>query len=380
MITTESPTMLEAIDSLLPSIVARREEIEDGRRLPLDLVAELTAAGCFRALVPRSHGGDEVPWPECLSAIEALSAADGSVGWTTALGAAAPILLGGLPAESYAAVYAGGPDVISASSFNPVGRATPVPGGYRVQGQWAFASGCQHSDWMLAHCVVDDGRQPPLRMMVVPMADVEIVDTWTTMGMCGTGSHDIRLDDVVVADEWTYSIFEPHDVDFTLLRMPELCLATMAFAAVAVGIASAALGEVVELAAAKVPMLASSALAANPLFRFQLGEADATLRAARALLHRDAEEAWALAAAGGEFDDRTRARYRSATAWIAATAAGVVDVAYRAGGGSALYRSNPLQRHQRDIHTLTQHFGLKLDTYTLAGAVFAGQEVDTAFL
>jgi alkylation response protein AidB-like acyl-CoA dehydrogenase len=380
MTTTETRPMLEAVEALAPSIVARREEIEEGRRLPLDLVGELTAAGCFRALVPRSHGGDEVPWPDCLSAIEALAAADGSVGWTTMIGAATPVLLGGLPAESFDSVYADGPDVIVAGTFNPMGRAMPVAGGYRASGQWSFASGCQHAHWFIAHCFVDDGRLPPLRMMVVPAAGAEIVDTWSTMGMCGTGSHDFRLGDAFVADEWSFSIFEPHGLDFTLRRIPELCLSTMAFASVAVGIASGALDEVTDLAAGKVPMFADSTLAANPLFRNQLGEAAATLRAARALLHRDAEEAWALATAGGEFDDRTRARYRSATTWIAATAAGVVDVAYRAGGGSALYRSNPLQRHLRDIHSLTQHFGVKLDTYTLAGAVFAGQEVDTSFL
>ena len=83
---------------------------------------------------------------------------------------------------------------------------------------------------------------------------------------------------------------------------------------------------------------------------------------------------------GAPFDDRARARIRSATTWITAAATRVVDVAYRAGGGTALYDSSPLQHRLRDMHTLEQHFGLKLDTYTLAGAVLAGQDVDTSFL
>ena len=87
-----------------------------------------------------------------------------------------------------------------------------------------------------------------------------------------------------------------------------------------------------------------------------------------------------MALAGAEFDDEPRARFRSTTTWVVETAATVVDTAYRAGGGTALYNSSPLQRRLRDIHTLTQHFGVKLDTYTLAGAVIAGQEVDTTFL
>lgn len=380
MSTTETLTTIDAVRALAPAIAARSDEIERARRLPLDLVDDLTAAGCFRALVPRSHGGDETPWPDALAVVEELARADGSVGWTTMIGAAAPVLLGGLPATSFDAVYAGGPDVIVAGTFNPTGRATPVDGGYRISGRWSFASGCQHAHRFLAHCIVEDGRMPPLRMMVLPAADVRIIDTWSTMGMCGTGSHDFTVDDGFVADEWSYSIFEPHELDFTLTRMPELCLSTMGFAAVAVGIAGGALAEIIDLAAGKVAMFADNVLAANPLFRNQLGEVDASLRAARALLYRDAAEAWAMAVEGAPFDDSVRARIRSSTTWIAATAARVVDVAYRAGGGTALYNTSPLQRRLRDIHTLIQHFGVKLDTYTLAGAVIAGQEVDTSFL
>jgi len=380
MTATEKLTTLDAVRSLSPTIAARAEEIERARTLPPDLVEELAAAGCFRSVVPRSHGGDELPIDAYLTMIEELARADGSTAWTVMLGSAAPILLGHLPAASFDAVYAEGPDVIAAGTFNPKGRATPVDGGYRVSGQWPFASGCRHAARFVAHCLVDDGREPPLRMMVLPADDVTIVDTWSTVGMCGTGSDDFAIADAFVADDWSFSIFEPPEVDFTALRIPELCLSTMAFAAVAVGIAGGALAELGELAATKVPMFAPTPLGANPLFRNQFGEADATLRAARTLLYHEAGEAWAMAAAGAAFDDPVRARLRSSTTWIAATAARVVDVAYRAAGGTALYTGCPLQRRLRDIHTLTQHFGVKLDTFTLAGAVLAGEDVDTTFL
>jgi alkylation response protein AidB-like acyl-CoA dehydrogenase len=330
--------------------------------------------------VPRSHGGDELPIHEALTLVEELARADGSVGWTVMIGAAAPALLGRLPRATFDAIYAGGPDVIVAGTFNPQGQATPVDGGYRVNGRWSFASGCQHAHWFLAHSFVDDGRMPPLRMMVLPAAEVTIVDTWSTMGMRGTGSHDFTVTDGFVPEERSFSIFEESEAAFALLRIPELCLSTLAFASVAVGIASGALDEIVELAGGKVPMFADAALAANPLFRNQLGEAAAMLRAARTLLYHDAAEAWAMALAGAEFDDVARAGFRGATTWIAATCARVVDMAYLAGGGTALYRTSPLQHRLRDIHALTQHFGVKLDTYTVAGAVLAGQPVDTRFL
>ena len=380
MTVTTRPTTIDAVRALLPEITARADELEQARTLPRDLVDDLVTAGCFRALVPRSHGGDELAFNDALAVLEELAKADGSVGWTVMIGAAAPALLGHLPGASFDAVYASGPDVISAGTFNPMGRATPVDGGYRASGRWSFASGCRHAEWFLAHCLIDDGRMPPLRMMVLPAAEVEIVDTWTTMGMRGTGSHDFTVTDVFVPADRSFSIFEPSELDFPLIRIPELCLSTMAFGSVAVGIAGGALAEITELAASKRSMFAESELAANPLFRNQLGRATAALRAARTTLFDAAAESWQMALASAEFDDRTRAQLRSTTTWVVETAAEVVDMAYRAGGGTALYSSSPLQRRLRDLHTLTQHFGVKLDTFTLAGAVLAGQEVDTSFL
>ena len=161
---------------------------------------------------------------------------------------------------------------------------------------------------------------------------------------------------------------------------PELSLATLSIGAVAVGIAHGALGEVTDLATGKVPMFSGGTLASNPLFQHQLGEADARLRAARTLLYADAETAWATAVAGTPFTPDHRARIRATATWVTSTAASVVDMAYTAGGGTSLYSSSPLQRRLRDIHALTQHFGVKLDTFTTAGAVLAGQEVDLTFL
>ena len=154
-------------------------------------------------------------------------------------------------------------------------------GGYRATGRWAFASGCQHADWIIAHCIVDDGRMPPLRMMVLPADDVEIVDTWSVSGLCGTGSHDFTLDGVFVPDERTFAVFDEGGVEGPLGRIPELLYSSLAIADVALGIAEGALSEITTLATAKVPMFADAPLAGNPLFRYRLGEASAHLRAAR---------------------------------------------------------------------------------------------------
>ena len=370
----------EAVRTLSPAIVARSEEIERGRRVPPDLVEGLTAAGCFRMLVPRSHGGAELALPAQMRVIEELARADGSVGWTVMIGGEAPVLLGKLPGETFDAIYAAGPDVILAGTIKPSGVATPVDGGFRVTGQWSFASGCQHADWFVAHCIVDDGRQPPIRMMVLPPADVEIKDTWTVSGLCGTGSHDFVVNDALVPAERSFVLWDEPCLDVPLLRIPDLAQASLRGGAVAVGIAHGALSEVTDLATGKVPLFSGGTLASSPLFQHQLGDADAQLRAARALLYADAETAWTTAVAGTPFTPDHRARIRATATWVATTAASVVDIAYTAGGGTSIYATSPLQRRLRDIHALTQHFAVKLDTFTTAGAVLAGQDVDLTFL
>jgi alkylation response protein AidB-like acyl-CoA dehydrogenase len=377
---TETTATLEAVRTLAPAIVARSEEIERGRRVPPDLVEELTAAGCFRTLVPRSHDGAELALASEMRVIEELARADGSVGWTVMIGSLAPVLLGKLPVEAFDAIYAAGPNVILAGTINPTGVATPIEGGFGVAGQWSFASGCQHCHWFLAHCLVDDGRQPPIRMMVLPPADVEIKDTWSVSGLCGTGSHDFVVNDAFVPAKRSFALWDEPCLDIPVLRIPELSLSSLRGAAVAVGIAHGALDEITDLATGKVPLFSEGTLGSNPLFQNQLGDADARLRAARTLLYADAETAWETAEAGTPLAADHRARIRATATLVTWLAATVVDMSYTAGGGSSLYCSSPLQRRLRDIHALTQHFAVKLDTFTKAGAVLAGQDVDLTFL
>ncbi len=374
--TTTEP-ILDAVKALSPSIAARAEEIERARRLPPDLVDELLAAGCFRMLVPRSHGGAQLDLPAQMQVLEELARADASVAWTVMIGSVGPVLFRMLPRASFDALYAAGPDVIVAAVSNPTGVATPVEGGYRVTGQWAFASGCQHAHWFIGHCVVDDGREPPVRMMVLPPSDVEVKDTWSVSGLCGTGSHDVVANGAFVPDELSFVVFgSDPSVDVPPLRIPEVTRAAIQIASVTIGVARGALDEILALAIDKTPAFAEGPLASNPLFQNQFGEAETQLRTARTALRAEADIVWAKAQAGSPLTPEDRAHVRGTTTWATRTAAAVVNTAYQAGGSSSIYTSNPLQRRLRDAHVLTQHFTMKADTFTKVGAVLAGQEVD----
>jgi indole-3-acetate monooxygenase len=385
--TTTAPgvRILDAVRDLAPAIAVRAGEIEAARRLPPDLVTELTAAGCFGMLRPRSHGGAGVDLATSMRVYEDLSRADASVGWTVAIGAGCWLDVVGLPRSTFEDVFADDPDVKVGGGINPAGVAVPADGGYRVTGRWAFVSGCQHCDWIYGNCIEEgatgNGGMPPLRIALFRAGEVEIEDTWSVSGLCGTGSHDVVADDVFVPTERTFALLSAEPcLDDPLVRIPLPSPYALQMASVALGVAQGAVDDILALAADKVPLFAGASLATNPLFQNQLGQADASLRAARSLVYAEAADAWAAALAGDPFTTEHRARIRGSATWACDTAATVAGMAYRAGGGSSLYRSSPLQRRFRDVHALTQHFLVKLDSMTTVGAVMAGQEVDTTFL
>ena len=385
--TATAQATLDAVGALAPRISSRAAEIEAARRLPRDLLDELTAAGCFRILLPASHGGLGADLPTAMTMLEALSRADASVGWTVGIGSSSWIDLAGLPRATFDELFPPGEDVIVAGAFNPSGGAAPVDGGYRVAGRWSFASGCEHARWIFGNCVELAGGAPgapsggppgppALRMAVFSPSEVTIEDTWYVSGLCGTGSQHFSVEDVLVPAERTFpTLAHEPCLDEPVVRIPAPQMFALELSSVALGIARGAVDDVVALATGKVPLLAPATLATNPHFQHQLATADTEVRAARALVHAAAEEAWATAVAGGEFTPEHRARIRAAGAWATARAAAAVDTAYLAGGGSSLYADSPLQRRFRDIHAVTQHFLVKPDTFTTAGAVYAGQEI-----
>ena len=369
--------VLAAADAMGPAIAARAAETESARRVPPDLLDQLVRAGFLRMLLPAEYGGGALDLPAALLVYESLSRADASVGWTVALGASTWCDLAGLPRATLDAVYAGGADVLVAGVFSPSGTAVPVAGGYRVNGRWAFASGCAHATWLYGNCVEDVGGEPRLRTVLFSPDEVRIEDTWHVVGLAGTGSHHFAADDVVVPAERTCATFDAEpSIASPLLRIPPPALFALEIASVAIGIARGALDDVVALATRKVPLLAGAPLAANPLFQHQLATADTELRAARTLLHHTAAAAWERATAGTPYPPEERARIRAAATWAAARAKDVVGFAYHAGGGGAVYAASPLQRRLRDVHALSQHFLVKPDVLTTAGAVLAGQEPD----
>jgi alkylation response protein AidB-like acyl-CoA dehydrogenase len=370
---TTADTMVTSAAALVPSITARSQAIEDERRLPSELVAELVSAGCFRILLPAEHGGAGADLPSALQLFQLLASADGSVGWIVALGASSWLDLVELPSATFAAIQASSP--LLAGVFVPAGTVTADGDGYRVSGRWGFASGCRHATHLYVNGVermTDAG--PSFRIAVLTPDEFTIEDTWTAPGLAGTGSHHVRVDGVVVPAERTLDpMHDASAVDTPLVRISKPGLFSLIIASVAVGIARGALDDAVRGAADREPVLADGALASSPIFHHELALADTELAAAEALLLTLAGRAWSRAVEGATSTLEERARLRAAAVWIAGRSRAVVETSYRAAGGGAVYAGAPSQRRLGDSHTLGQHFLLRNDTLATAGAILAGQ-------
>jgi len=324
-----------------------------------------------------------------MEAIEILGRADGASAWCAFIGATSGSVLARIP-ESAAREIFSTPETLLSGVFAPRGKAVAVEGGYRVEGQWQWGSGTQNADWILAGCqIIRDGEPerlrngtPRSRMMLVPASDVEFLDTWYVSGLSGTGSTDFAIRDRFVPEQHAVGLGGDGSqiIDRPLYAFPQFGLLGMGIAAVALGLARAAINELIEIAGGKTPAASARPLAARASTQIDVSRAEAMLRSARAFYYEAIEAAWQKACESGAIETEHRRDIRLATTHATQTSAGVVDLMYSLGGGTSVYRRSPLQRIFRDVHVATQHMMVSSSTYELTGRLLLGLETDTAML
>jgi alkylation response protein AidB-like acyl-CoA dehydrogenase len=375
--------LLSRIRSLGEEANRRSVEIEASRRLPADLMGELVETGFFRLWIPSCFGGAQADLETGLDLVEELGYHDGSFGWCAMIGLTTSVLAGFLPPEHAAAIYASDPRVVSGGFAAPVGEARPVDGGVVVSGHWQWGSAIHHCSWIGGGCRVLAPSGETIdrpRFVLVPRHDVEVLDTWFSSGLRGTGSTDYLMKDVFVPEgRWVRLGFDPPHVDAPLYRFPMFGLLALGIGAVSLGLARRALDELVGLAPHKRPMGSRRSLAERPSVQAQIAEAEATLHAARSFMRSSREEAWRAAEAGALTVEHRR-HLRLAATHATRRSADVVDVAYEVAGGVAVYERSPFQRLFRDVHTATQHAMVSPRTWELAGRLAFGLETDVAEL
>ena len=358
-------------------------EGERQRRLPAAAVTALTDAGFFRLCRPRRLGGLEADPLAVLASIEELATHDGSAAWCALNSGIAGALHAFLPHEG--ANETGSDDTVVNGVIAPSGRAIERDGGYLVTGRWSFVSNCHQCTWLAPASIVFSGDAmsmtpdgPEIVMTFIEAGDWQIIDTWDTVGLRATGSHDIEVVDVFVPAHRTIPLPFPDPVsDGPLFRFPVVGLFSIGLAACALGIAQAAIDDVVDLAATKTPFgPAATTLASRTTTQLAVCEAIAMVRAARALLHEETTALWHQVRSGTPATAAQRGWLRLATTHTTTVSARAVDLMYTAAGSTAIFASSPLQQRLRDVHAITQHFFVAPPTYETIGKVILGVEPD----
>jgi alkylation response protein AidB-like acyl-CoA dehydrogenase len=370
-------------------IAEAADQIERDQQIPAPLLARIVAARLPRMLLPRSAGGDEVePWVY-LRAIEEISRHDGSVGWNLFVANSAALIAPFIPLSAAKAIF---DDPRGWIAWGPPNEhtATAVAGGYRISGEWHFASGSRQATWMGAHArVVEvDGSlrlnrfgRPTTKTLLFPKHKATPIHDWDTLGMRGTASEGYRLDNLFVAEEFSGTREDP-----SLRRDPGPLYAftmqglySVGVAGVALGIARAMLDDFIELAKAKTPR-GLARLADMPVVQSDVAHREAALGSGRAYLTEILRTVWDHADDLAPIDTAARIRVRLGCAQAIKSAIETADYVYKAAGVSAIFKGTPFERRFRDMHTLSQQIQSRDAHFEMVGKIIFNGDPDGLFL
>ena len=377
---------LDAARELCPKIRAAADEIEQGRRLPMHLVREMQRAGVFRMAMPRVWGGPELDFLTQMRVIEELSIADGSVGWCTMIGIDGGYMTAYIDQAVAREMY---PDLdsVTAITFAPPGKAVKTKDGFIASGRWPFGSGCQHATWLLGHFLIFDGDSPRLqsnglpetRFGFLPAEECEILDTWHTNGLRGSGSHDWTVKERFIPEERTFNFAAPTIYrQGPLYALPNLLIYKVS--GVSLGIARGAIEDFIAMASNKPLTFKSPTASKAAMLRDEtyvqcaVAQAEALVSSARGFVYEAFGDMWNTMAAGDPPSLKQRARGRLAMAHTSAACLQAVELLYKANGGSSVYAGNAFDRRLRDMQTANQHTVVSLKTWEVTGRVLLGLE------
>jgi alkylation response protein AidB-like acyl-CoA dehydrogenase len=382
--------VLGRVAELEPMIRAASAEAEIERRLSAHVAEALRDAGCYHLFRPRSRGGLELDPVSAFRVIEELSRIDSAAGWNVAQSNNAEPF-GAWFSDATTAEVFGSTRTILAGGFFPPRRAVPVAGGYRLSGRCTFNSNCHAATWIggLAH-IYDDGVErldengaPVTLITLFPREKAEIIDNWDTLGMRGTGSHDVNVDDLFVPVERAVP-FKPLEQPSPAYSGPWHRLTiwpSVAGAAIsALGIAQAAIDEFAELATKKTPSYTATMLKDRPIVQLRFATAIAKVESARAYLHEAFDAAWQGALDGRSLDLAGRARLQLASSNVPIAAAEAVDLIHSIAGTAGIRNDQMFQRHFRDVHVITQHAYVCESRMEAVGQVRFGLDPNWPFL
>jgi acyl-CoA dehydrogenase len=323
----------------------RAADVDRDDRFVADNYADLKTHGFFAAGVPLELGGGGLGHAELGALLRELARHCSSTALAFAMhthqvAAAtwrwthqhAPVdaLLRRVASEQIVLLSSGGSDWLHGS-----GTAVRADGGFRVDARKIFASGAPAADLFITTAVYDDPADGPTVLHIsVPMSapGVRVLSTWRTLGMRGTGSHDVMFENVFVPDA-AVAARRPRGRWHPAIHLAAMIAMPLIYA-VYVGVAESARDLALEQAARR---------RADAHLVDLAGGIDKALAVARIAL------ADMFAAAAGAPGPATTNRVMTGRAIVVDAVLEVADLALDIGGGAAFYRDAGLERRFRDL-------------------------------
>jgi len=370
--------LLGNIDAVRDILAAQVAGEEASGQLSRESSDALYNAGVLQMKLPGVLGGHEADLVTQFEVLEKLATINPAAAWCAMVGATSLGMPGAfLPDGGIDRMFAGGRIPRGAILIMPSGKAVPESGGYRLSGRWAFASGVHHAEWISAHGLVQEsGDAPPrLYMFAFPAAEITIHDNWDVLGLRGTGSCDISVDNIFVPADCAWDVeAQPPQRGGPLYRLGIPAFVAYEHAAFATGIARRALDTVTELAKTKKRGYGpgAKALAERESVQRLIGHSELKLRSARSLAVDLNQQAMDVINAGGNIDPELALELRSTAVYCTEVAGEIITDAFRYAGASSIYEGNEMQRCLRDINVAAQHLMVSTSAYEQLGKVRLG--------
>ena len=379
---TDIDRYIETAHELAGMVSAVTDQIDEQRRIPVEVSNEIAERGFFRLLIPRSLGGAELEHPDFRRIVRIFAEADASVGWCINQNNVFSTNSVRVPPETADEIWTVQRNVVTNGPPMPHTRAEVVDGGYRVSGRWNFSSGYPHATWLAALTpVYEPGATEPaeMRVLLLPKDQADLVDVWHVGGLRGTGSQGFATEDLFVPAARSYPTTAASREPGPLYVIPTTLLFCSGFATVALGAARAGLDAAIDLAIGKTQQGRESPMRYESTTHRMVGQAEAIWNSARAFLEEAAGAMWQGAKANLDLTVEERVAVRLASTHAIRESARVVDIAYTLCGSSAIFVVNPIQRRFQDVHALTQQIQGRPTHYDTAGQYYLGLEPEGIF-
>jgi 3-hydroxy-9,10-secoandrosta-1,3,5(10)-triene-9,17-dione monooxygenase len=363
---TSATKVYDAVQDLLPGFRERAVATEQARRVPAESIAELTAAGVFRMLQPKRYGGMEGDPVEFYEVIKSIAGACGSTGWVSSVVGIHPWQIALFPKEAQEEIWGKDPDTLSSSSYAPMGKLTPTEGGYQMTGRWSFSSGCDHCSWVLLGALVigPEGKPVDFLTVLIPRSDYAIDDVWNVVGLCGTGSNDIVIEDKFVPAHRTLSFNDVSALKCPgqevnpspLYKLPFGTIFSNTITAPIIGMAQGAYDAHVETMRERVRVsYGGQKVAQDPFAHVRVARAASDIDAAWLQMAHNTREEMRFVEAGEEIPMELRLRARRDQVRGTERALEAIDLLFKNSGGRSLKTGNPIERNWRDAHAGSVH-------------------------